>query len=137
MENKKKKAFSFLTLIGLLIAVGAIIYKVTYAVIWFDSITEWWNRLLMVYFMFYMTSFTAIASAFLKGKAAMITAFAVAGVSFALLFLDGVTLMGFIVSLDDTPLIERGIVPLVNLLNMAAGLLIAFGALRKHRKQNR
>jgi len=138
MENDltKKKAFSILKMAGLLIAAGALVYKAVFTAVYFDSITDWWQSMIILFFLSYLTSFAAIAAAFLKGKAAMIAGFIMAGVSLAMLFLNGFTLLGFVVSLDDTPLIERGIMPLVNLLNLISGILVAVGALIQRRRQN-
>ncbi|MBQ6475951.1 MAG: hypothetical protein IJJ34_07060 [Clostridia bacterium] len=132
----KKKTFSILKTAGLLIAAGALVYKAVFTAVYFDSITDWWQSMIVLFFLSYLTSFAAIASAFLKGKAAVIAGFVMAGVSLAMLFLNAFTLLGFVVSLDYTPLIDRGIMPLVNLLNLISGILVAVGAIIQRRRQN-
>ena len=122
------RKFSVLKLIGFLLAAGALAYKIVFAVYYFDDITDWWGGMIVLYFLFYLTSLAACASAFMKGTASLVTALVVACVSGVFLFGDGIAFLGFAASLSKSTMTELGIMPLVNIINMIACTLISIGA---------
>ena len=133
VQPQRKSSFSVLKLIGLLIAIGGFIYKAVFAVTYFEDIYEWWSRLILLYFLLYSTSIITIASSLLKGTASLVMSIVVIALSWTLLLADGISYLGFAASLNDTPMIQLGITPLVNVLNMIAGVFILIGAIRSRR----
>ena len=75
-----------------------------------------------------------MASSFFKGKVGMIIAISIIFTSVSLLVVDGLAVLGFAASLDSASLIERGIVPLVNVLNMLAGIINLFASILQNRQ---
>ena len=120
---------------GFIIALAGLIYKVYFAILYFDKISMWWNgSMIAMYFLFYITSLATMASSFFKGKVGMIIAISIIFTSVSLLVVDGLTVLGFAASLDSASLIERGIVPLVNVLNMLAGIINLFASILQNRQ---
>lgn len=120
---------------GFIIALAGLIYKVYFAILYFDKISMWWNgSMIAMYFLFYITSLATMASSFFKGKVGMIIAISIIFTSVSLLVVDGLAVLGFAASLDSTSLIERGIVPLVNVLNMLAGIINLFASILQNRQ---
>ena len=120
---------------GFIIALAGLIYKVYFAILYFDKISMWWNgSMIAMYFLFYITSLATMASSFFKGKVGMIIAISIIFTSVSLLVVDGLAVLGFAASLDSASLIERGIVPLVNVLNMLAGIINLFASILQNRQ---
>ena len=120
---------------GFIIALAGLIYKVYFAILYFDKISMWWNgSMIAMYFLFYITSLATMASSFFKGKVGMIIAISIIFISVSLLVVDGLAVLGFAASLDSASLIERGIVPLVNVLNMLAGIINLFASILQNRQ---
>ena len=122
-SSQKKTGFSLLKLFGLLIAAAGLIYKIIFAVKYHYYIADWWSGFLIMYYLMYLTSIFTIASSFFKGTASLITSIVIMAVSCLLLCADGISLLGFAASLNSTPMIKMGIVPLVNVLNLVSGVL--------------
>ena len=138
MENKNQtKYLTVLRVIGFIIALAAFVYKIVYAVRYFDRITDWWNdEMILLYFMFYMTSIATMISSFFKGIAGIIFSAVIIFISFTLLFVDGCMWLGFAASLDKGSMIEKGIVPLVNVLNLIAAVFNLIGSINMKPKTN-
>ena len=135
MENNAnqngKSILIIFNVIGFLFALAGLIYKVSMAARYFDGIREWWNdEMILLYFMFYMTSIAAMASSFFKGIAGIAFSAVIMIVSCFLLFVDGCMFLGFAASLNTGSMIEKGIAPLVNVLNLIAGVFNLIGSLR-------
>ena len=132
MPHTKNTAVSIiLKFTGLLVAAAALVYKVIFAVAYFDEITDWWGGMIVLYFVLYITSIATVASAFLKGLAGQITAITTAVVSGLFLGVDFIMWLGFAATLNSNSLISVGIAPLVNVLNIIACALIAIGSLKR------
>ncbi len=138
MENKNQtKYLTVLRVIGFIIALAAFVYKIVYAVRYFDRITDWWNdEMILLYFMFYMTSIATMISSFFKGIAGIIFSAVIIFISFTLLFVDGCMWLGFAASLNKGSMIEKGIVPLVNVLNLIAAVFNLIGSINMKPKTN-
>lgn len=121
-------AFSVLKLIGLIIAVAGLVYKVVYNITYFDSIKDWWDGLIWMYFAMYVTSVITIVSALLRRTGALVLSISIMALSFVLLLADGILFLGFAVTLSTHSMIEVGIAPLVNILNCIASVFILIGA---------
>lgn len=130
-HTKNTAASIFLKTTGLLVAAVALVYKVIFAVAYFDEITDWWGGMIVLYFVLYITSAATLASAFLKGMAGQITAITTAVVSGLFLGVDFIMWLGFAATLNSNSLISVGIAPLVNVLNIIACALIVIGSLKK------
>ena len=126
--QSNKAAFSVLKLIGLIIAVAGLVYKVVYNITYFDSIKDWWNGSIWLYFAMYVTSVITIVSALLRRTGALILSISIMALSFVLLLVDGILFLGFAVTLSTHSMIEVGIAPLVNILNCIASVFILIGA---------
>ncbi len=122
-------AFSVLKLIGLIIAVAGLVYKVVYNITYFDSIKDWWNGSIWMYFAMYVTSVITIVSALLRRTGALVLSISIMALSFVLLLVDGILFLGFAVTLSTHSMIEVGIAPLVNILNCIASVFILIGAI--------
>ena len=121
-------AFSVLKLIGLIIAVAGLVYKVVYNITYFDSIKDWWDGLIWMYFAMYVTSVITIVSALLRRTGALVLSISIMALSFVLLLVDGILFLGFAVTLSTHSMIEVGIAPFVNILNCIASVFILIGA---------
>ena len=126
--QSNKAAFSVLKLIGLIIAVAGLVYKVVYNITYFDSIKDWWSGLIWMYFAMYVTSAITIVSALLRRTGALVLSISIMALSFVLLLVDGILFLGFAVTLSTHSMIEVGIAPLVNILNCIASVFILIGA---------
>ena len=126
-QTGKKNALWFLKVIALVIAIVALVYKIVFAVTRFDSISAWWQQSVFIYFALYMTSIITIVSTLLRGKIALFASLAVISISIFMLLGDGLAFLGFAASLNDTPMADMGIMPLVNVLNILAGILNVIG----------
>ena len=126
--QSNKDAFSVLKLIGLIIAVAGLVYKVVYNITYFDSIKDWWSGLIWMYFAMYVTSAITIVSALLRRTGALVLSISIMALSFVLLLVDGILFLGFAVTLSTHSMIEVGIAPLVNILNCIASVFILIGA---------
>ena len=126
--QSNKAAFSVLKLIGLIIAVAGLVYKVVYNITYFDSIKDWWHELIWMYFAMYVTSVITIVSALLRRTGALVLSISIMALSFVLLLVDGILFLGFAVTLSTHSMIEVGIAPLVNILNCIASVFILIGA---------
>ena len=127
--QSNKAAFSVLKLIGLIIAVAGLVYKVVYNITYFDSIKDWWDGLIWMYFAMYVTSVITIVSALLRRTGALVLSISIMALSFVLLLVDGILFLGFAVTLSTHSMIEVGIAPLVNILNCIASVFILIGAI--------
>ena len=126
--QSNKDAFSVLKLIGLIIAVAGLVYKVVYNITYFDSIKDWWHGSIWMYFAMYVTSAITIVSALLRRTGALVLSISIMALSFVLLLVDGILFLGFAVTLSTHSMIEVGIAPLVNILNCIASVFILIGA---------
>ena len=126
--QSNKAAFSVLKLIGLIIAVAGLVYKVVYNITYFDSIKDWWDGLIWMYFAMYVTSVITIVSALLRRTGALVLSISIMALSFVLLLADGILFLGFAATLSTHSMIEVGIAPLVNILNCIASVFILIGA---------
>ncbi len=128
--QSNKAAFSVLKLIGLIIAVAGLVYKVVYNITYFDSIKDWWHGSIWMYFAMYVTSAITIVSALLRRTGALVLSISIMALSFVLLLVDGILFLGFAATLSTYSMIELGIAPLVNILNCIASVFILIGAVR-------
>ena len=128
--QSNKAAFSVLKLIGLIIAVAGLVYKVVYNITYFDSIKDWWHGSIWMYFAMYVTSVITIVSALLRRTGALVLSISIMALSFVLLLVDGILFLGFAATLSTYSMIELGIAPLVNILNCIASVFILIGAVR-------
>lgn len=127
--QSNEAAFSVLKLIGLIIAVAGLVYKVVYNITYFDSIKDWWDGLIWMYFAMYVTSVITIVSALLRRAGALVLSISIMALSFVLLLVDGILFLGFAATLSTYSMIELGIAPLVNILNCIASVFILIGAI--------
>ncbi|MCR5210893.1 MAG: hypothetical protein K6C99_11835 [Lachnospiraceae bacterium] len=138
MNDKKPAIFSVWKLIGLLIAFAALGYKVCYTVANYDSIAKWWAGTIFIFFAAYLTSIATAVNSFTRGMITMITSAVMIFISLIMLSLDVLCFLGFAASLEDATLTERGIFPVVNLLNILASIFDLIGFLFiRHREKNR
>lgn len=128
--QSNKASFSILKLIGLIIAVAGLVYKVVYNITYFDSIKDWWHGSIWMYFAMYVTSAITIVSALLRRTGALVLSISIMALSFVLLLVDGILFLGFAATLSTYSMIELGIAPLVNILNCIASVFILIGAVR-------
>lgn len=86
-----------------------------------------------MFFVLYITSLATAFTTFTRGIATPVMSGIIIFISLTFLIFDGIMMLGFIASLDDSSLVEYGIFPLVNLLNTIAGVfdLIGFFRLKK------
>ena len=137
MGKTKHKMFSIWKIIGLIIALLSLGYRIVNTAYYIDTITEWWGHFIILFFAVFLISLITIATSFTRGP---LTMFLAAGMIIASILLIGVDIfdfLGFVVSLDDTPLAERGYLPLAHILNAVASLfnLIGFLSIEKKAKK--
>ncbi|MBR6484376.1 MAG: hypothetical protein IKT14_05100 [Clostridiales bacterium] len=135
--SNRHKMFSIWKIIGFVIALGALGYKLLYTATYFDSIYEWWSGLIFIFFIIYLTDLVIVANSFTRGIITMCIAIGMAVISVGLICFDGLALLAFAASLDGTPLIERGFYPLSHLLNIVACIFDLIGFLSIRRKEKK
>ena len=133
MNNAGHGIFSIWKLIGLFIAIGAFGYKIYYTIVYFNSISDWWGGLIILFFAMYLTNIATVLTSFTRSQLTLILALTVITISMTLICLDGLVFLGFAASLDSTPMIKRGIFPLAHILNSLAGVfdLIGYFSIRR------
>ncbi|MCR4687976.1 MAG: hypothetical protein K5745_00330 [Saccharofermentans sp.] len=133
MSKTKSRMFSIFKIIALVITIGAIVYRIICNVMYIDSITEYWGSLPILLWGTYLTGLISTGTAFTRGYLTMGLAIGVFVISTFLLFTDGLLFIGQVVSLDDTPFIENGFVPLYHFLLIIASIfhLIGFFTIKK------
>ena len=130
MSNKKPGMINAWKIIGLVIALGALGYKLVFTAYYWDSITDWWARSIPMFFVLFATSLATAYTTFTRGTATLILSGTMIALSVTFLFVDGIMALGIIAGLNDASLTEYGIFPLVNLLNAIAGGLDLLGFFR-------
>ena len=137
MDKNVPAIFSIWKIFGFFIALAALGYKVYFTVTNYDSISEWWTGLIFLFFAGFITSLITAVNSFTRGMVTLIISLVIVIISMCLLGIDILCLLGFAASLDDASLIERGIFPLVNLLNIVASVfdLIGFFFIKKREKK--
>lgn len=128
-----QSSLSALKLVGLIIALLGLIFRVANNITNYDGITDWWGGMLVGYFILYFTSVLTIVSALLKRNASLVISICMLTISVLFLVFDGILFLGFAVTLNPSGMGEIGIVPLVNLLNLVASVLVLIGAARSGR----
>ncbi|MBP1584084.1 MAG: hypothetical protein ILP17_00110, partial [Lachnospiraceae bacterium] len=126
-------SLSALKLVGLIIALLGLIFRVANNITNYDGITDWWGGMLVGYFILYFTSVLTIVSALLKRNASLVISICMLTISVLFLVFDGILFLGFAITLNSSGMGEIGIVPLVNLLNLVASVLVLIGAARSGR----
>ena len=127
MSNNKPGMFSIWKIIGLVIALGALVYKLIFTAYYWDSITDWWARMIPMFFVLFVTSLAAAYTTFTRGLPTLILSGTIMAVSLTFLVFDGILALGIIASLNNASLTEYGVFPLVNVLNAVAGGLDLIG----------
>ncbi|MBO7355402.1 MAG: hypothetical protein J6U50_02100 [Lachnospiraceae bacterium] len=128
-----QSSLSALKLVGLIIALLGLIFRVANNITNYDGITDWWGGMLVGYFILYFTSVLTIVSALLKRNASLVISICMLTISVLFLVFDGILFLGFAITLNSSGMGEIGIVPLVNLLNLVASVLVLIGAARSGR----
>ena len=128
-------SLSALKLVGLIIALLGLIFRVANNITNYDGITDWWGGMLVGYFILYFTSVLTIVSALLKRNASLVISICMLTISVLFLVFDGILFLGFAITLNSSGMGEIGIVPLVNLLNLVASVLVLIGAARSGREK--
>ena len=133
MSNTKPGMFSVWKILGLVIALGALGYRIFCTVSYFDTISDYWGGLITVFFAVYLIYLLPVYTNFTRGWLTMILALVTIVISACLLFFDGLSWVGNMVSLDDRPMTELGYIPIAHLINIIAGTfdLIGFFSIRK------
>ena len=134
MSSNKPGMFSIWKISRLVIALGALGYRIFCNIYYFDSITDFWGGMITIFFVVYLMFLLPVYTTFTRGWLTMILALVTIVISTCILFFDGLSWVGNIVSLDDRPLSELGYYPIAHLLNIIAGTfeLIGFFSIRKH-----
>ena len=115
-------------IIGLLIGLGALIYKVISFFMNMRTILDWWGRSFGLYIALYITSTVTICFAINYDKITRISSVVMMIVSICLLFADGIVWIGFIATMNNRTMTEMGIMPMVNLLNLIANAFVLVGS---------
>ena len=115
-------------IIGLLIGLGAVIYKVICFFMNMRTILDWWGRSFGLYIALYITSTVTICFAINYDKITRISSVVMMIVSICLLFADGIVWIGFIATMNNRTMTEMGIMPMVNLLNLIANAFVLVGS---------
>lgn len=117
-----------LKIIGFVIALGALGYRIFCNIYYYDSIKMEWGRTTYMFGVLYLLSLLAIANSFTKGWPAMIIAYAVVSLSILLLGVDGLFWVAKRFDPSNRTMTEMGYLPLVHFLNCIAGVFNIIGA---------
>ena len=137
MNQTKPGMFSVWKLIALVISIGALLYKLACTISNFGSIKDWWGGLIVVFLIGYASSIVTITTSFTRGSVTLILSIIMLSLSICTICFEGIAFLGFAASLDDTPMIERGFLPLVNIANAIASVLNLIGFLSIRNKESR
>lgn len=125
---------------GLIVAIGALIYKVTCLILFYSTTIHAWNGMLHIYILMYFTSILAILCPLLPNTKAKKCAVAVVTVSVIMLFGDFVLLAIDALSLSFTRMkfYDSGFYPVVNFAHILSGVLVLIECyLREGREFNK
>jgi hypothetical protein len=128
-----QKGASFGISVSFFFALAALAYKVVCHVMNMDGIYSWWtNGSIFVYYSLWLTSFLTIAASLIRGLASLVISIVMIIVSAFMLMIDGIMFLGFAASLYSTRLVEVGIMPVVNILNIlvSIGVIIEYSVRR-------
>ncbi|MCR4791894.1 MAG: hypothetical protein K5871_04040 [Lachnospiraceae bacterium] len=89
-----------------------------------NSIMDWWGTTIVIYLAFYFTSILTIVSSLVQRTASIIFSIIMLFVSATLLGADMLSYLGFAATLNSTPMIKMGIMPVVNIMNVVANGVI-------------
>ncbi len=110
--------------IGMILAVATLLYKVSNFFMYMNSIFDWWGGAIFLYFILYFTSVCTIYASFSRKTTSIAISISMIVVSIIFLIGDIFAFLGFMASLNSTPLKEMGIMPFVNLMNALASCVI-------------
>ena len=133
MSKTKSGMFSVWKIIGLVIAIGALAYRLICNAVYIDDITKQWGGLIFLFFAVYAVNLMTILTTFTRGKLTLILSIVMISVSMCIVCFDGLMFIGSIVSLADRTMSEQGLFPLAFVINTIAAFFdfIGFFSIRK------
>ena len=133
MSKTKSGMFSIWKIIGLVVALGALAYRIGCNVVYFDTLTDYWANMIGIFYIAYLVNLATIFTTFTRGKLTLILSIVMIVTSSCIVFFDGLLYVGSIVSLSDATMSEQGMFPLSYCLTTVAALLdfIGFFSIRK------
>ena len=137
MEKTKHGIFSIWKVIGFMIALFALSYKVFYTADNIDLIADWWGSLVIIPFAVYLINLATIATSFTRGPITAVLAGSMITASIILICIDGFIFLGFAAGCAYAPLYMFGFFPLANLLNIIASFFNLFGFLSISRREKK
>lgn len=140
MGNTKHKWFSVWKIIALVISVGALIYRIISNVTNFYEISDYWQRIMTLYFAIYLVYALTIFVSFTKGKLSFILSMVTICLSAFMLFYDALVAFIYLVSFHPYTLTEMGYLPLGSFMLLSASVFNFLGFLsiwKREKKQAR
>ena len=137
MSKTKHKMFSIWKIIGLVIALISLGYRLICTASYIDSITDWWGGMILLFFVVFLISLITIATSFTRGPLTLILSAGMIILSMLLIGVDIFALLGFAASLDNASLAERGFLPLAHILNIVASFMNLIGFISLDRKEKK
>ena len=139
MNNNKPGLFSVWKIIGLVITLGALGYRIICPAMYFDSIEMEWGGLIAVFWSMYLINLVAIFLTFTRGRLTLILSIVTASLSALLLCFDGIFLVAKLFDPSGRTMTEMGYFPLANFMILMAGVFcfIGFFSIRKRDAKRR
>lgn len=127
MTNNKPGIISIWKIIGLVIAIGALGYRVICTIMYFDSIEENWGRSFPSFWFMLLLNSVAIYMAFTRGWLTMILSIVISSLSALILCFDGIFWIARISDPSGRTMAEMGYFPLEHLLVFIACIFCFIG----------
>ena len=117
MNNDTKK-------VGYTIALISLAIRILTFLIFLGSIIEWWGAAVIIPICLSFTHFATIKSAKSRNSVSVPLSIVMIVISVIFLLADGFMFLGFVISLNSTPLMAMGMTPICNVLNIVANISI-------------
>lgn len=139
MGSTKHKMFSVWKIIGLVIALGTLGYRICITAVYFDSIVMEWGSMLAVFFLLYLIDISAVTAAFTRNWATLILAGIVTVAAMFILIFDGIFFVAKLFDPSNRTMTEMGYLPLANFMDCLAGFfhIIGFLSIKKRERKAR
>lgn len=134
--TKGKEAMnSIWKLLGLLIALGALGFKVFCTIYYYDDVMMEWGSIIYLFWGIYLVNMIALVAPFTKGILCLLISMAVTSASMLLLIGDGIFLIAKLSDGLYRSMAEMGCYPLTYLLNCIASAFNIVGYINDRKKE--
>ncbi|MBO4927432.1 MAG: hypothetical protein J5379_04190 [Clostridiales bacterium] len=121
-------------ILGLILGLGTIAFKVYNFVSYQRVILDWWGNLIILYFLMYATGIFTVVASCVKDSVSVVMSVILAVFSGLFLGYDFISWIGFMVSLNSTPMSHMGFTPVCHCVLLVANISILLNCHTKGKK---